>query len=82
MRKFEHPREELEAVVNWFSYQNEDLSYGMKSMEDCVKLWRYAQKHPELAEFCDQQAGEPGDWTQKHFKAAVGYNPFVRALAA
>lgn len=73
-------REELEAAFNWLAYQAEDLSYGLKCAEDGLKLWRYANAHPDLAEFCDQESGEPGDWTTRHFKAAIGYDPFKRAF--
>lgn len=72
-------REELEAAMHWLAHQHEDLSYGLKNAEDGIKLWRYGHAHPELAEFCDEETGEPGDWLPRHFKAAIGYNPWKRA---
>lgn len=76
-------REQLAAAAHWLSYQHEDLSFGLKTPEDGLKLWRYAAEHDaELAEFCDEACGEPGDWKPAHFKAAIGYNPFKRAMAA
>ena len=78
-----NPREQLLAAANWLGMQHEDLSYGLKKPEDGLKLWRYAQNHPaDLAEFCDEVTGELGDWTDAHFKAAIGYNPFTRCQTA
>ena len=74
-------REELENCAAWLSFHHEDIAYGLKSPEDALKLWRFGRAHPELAEFCDQPEGDVSDWTDKHFKAAIGYNPFKRALA-
>lgn len=71
-------REELGCAEAWLGFQHEDLSYGLKCAEDGLKLWRYAVAHPELAEFCDEATGETGDWEAKHFKAAIGYNPWKR----
>lgn len=72
-------REQLEAAANWLGYHHEDLSFGLKSPEDGLKLWRYGKKHPELAEMCDEPEGNEADWTDKHFKRAIGYNPWKRA---
>ncbi len=75
-------REQLAAAAHWLSYQHEDLSFGLKTPEDGLKLWRYAAEHDDgLVEFCDGVTGERGDWKLKHFKAAIGYNPFDRAMA-
>lgn len=76
---FENAREELLACATWLGYQHENLSYGLKCAEDGLRLFRYGLAHPELAEMCDEQTGElPGDWLPKHFKEAIGYNPFRR----
>lgn len=69
-------REKLIIVVNWLSAQDENLSYGLKSPEDAIKLWNYGVKHQELAEFCDENDGSESDWTVEHFKEAIGYCPF------
>jgi hypothetical protein len=74
-------REQLEAASHWLGYHDENLSYGLKSPEDGLKLWRYGHNHPELAEMCDEPEGDDADWTDAHFKAAIGYNPFKRAAA-
>ena len=71
-------REELEAAATWLGFHHEDLSFGLKSAEDGLKLYRYGAAHPELAEMCDAPEGDEADWTPKHFKAAIGYNPFTR----
>lgn len=73
-------RDQLEAAAAWLGFQNENLSYGLKSPEDGLKLWRYGQKHIELAELCDNPVGDDADWTEDNFKEAIGYNPFKRAL--
>jgi hypothetical protein len=74
-------REELEAASQWLAYQDEDLSFCLTA-EEGLKLWRYAQAHPELAEFCDRETGEEGDWRPKNFKAAIGRsNPYLPSRA-
>ena len=79
----ENAREELKAVADWLGYQHEDLSYGLKSAEDGIKLCRYWRAHPELPEFCDAAESEDeGRLVRRHLKLALGYNPFVRALDA
>ena len=74
-------REDLHNAAYWLGYMNEDLSFNL-SAEEGLKLWRYAQAHRELAEFCDQVNGDDADWTAKHFKEAIGRNPFSRKRAA
>ena len=66
-------REELAAVADWLGWQEEIMSDGIKSMEDAIKLWRYAQKHADtVAEMADE-------WTPAELRKAIGYNPFKRA---
>lgn len=72
-------RRDLYLAIQWYDYQCDDLAYSLKSAEDALKLWRYAKAHPELAEYCDEQAaGDLTDWTEAHFIAAIGYSPFKR----
>ena len=67
-------REELAAVADWLGWQDETMSDGLKSMEDAIKLWRYAQKHDAtLCEMADE-------WPIADLRKAIGYNPFKRAL--
>lgn len=61
-------REQLEAASMWLGYHNEDINFGLKSPEDALKLWRYANAHPEMDEMADT-------WTPKQRKAAIGYDP-------
>jgi hypothetical protein len=64
-------REILAAAADWLGRQTEDLSFGLKSAEDAVKLYAYAQAHPELSEMAD-------DWAPKDRRAALGYEPLNR----
>jgi len=75
-------REQLEAAAYWLSLHDENLSYGLRAPEDAIKLWRFAQRSPELAEFCDQteNEGAESDWLESHFIAAIGYNPWNEPL--
>ena len=68
-----NPRESLEAAANWLGYSVEDMSYGLKSPADGLKLWLYAQAHPELPEFADS-------WAPKDRKKALGYDPLNGAV--
>ena len=73
-------REELEAAQTWLAYQNEDLSFGLKSGEDGLKLWRYWMARPELPEFCDEcEDAAERKLIVRHTKAALGYDPWKRA---
>jgi hypothetical protein len=75
-------REQLVAAAEWLGYQHEDLSFGLKSPEDGLKLWRYWMARPaELPEFCDQADDEDQTLCMKHVKKALGYDPWRRALA-
>jgi len=73
-------REKLEAAALWLSMQHEDLSYGLKSPLDAVKLWEAWRANESLPEFCDDPSGsaEAGRF-EKVFRKALGYNPIKRA---
>lgn len=49
-------REILAAAADWLGWQDEDMSFGLKSAEDGLKLYAYAQAHPELPEMADDWA--------------------------
>ncbi len=66
-------RELLAAVADWLGWQDEDMSYGLKSGEDAVKLYAYGQAHPELGEMADA-------WEPKDRKKALGYDPLAVAF--
>ena len=61
-------REQLLAIATWLGDQNETLSDGLKSVEDAIKLWRFAQKNENLEEFADT-------WDAKNRKQALRYDP-------
>ena len=64
-------REYLSLVEDWLAWQDEDLSFRLRSPEDAIKLYRYSLKHSDkLPEFAD-------DWTATQFQLAIGYNPYV-----
>lgn len=74
-------REQLEAAFTWLGYQHEDLSFGLKSPEDGLKLWRAWQADPELPEFCDE--GEDKDDAKAlsaRIRKILGYDPWKRAV--
>ena len=62
-------REILVIVADWLGWQDETLSDGLKSPRDALKLWEYAQAHPDLGEMADE-------WPRKALRDALGYNPF------
>ena len=61
-------REELVAASHWLAWQAEDLSTRLRSGADALRLWRYAQQHPELPDLAD-------DWQPEHRREAIGYDP-------
>lgn len=64
-------REILVAAADWLGWQEEDMSFGLKSAEDAIKLYAYAQAHPELPEMADE-------WDPKDRRKALGYEPMNR----
>lgn len=65
-------REILVAAADWFGWQDEDLSFGLKSAEDGIKLYAYSQAHSELPEMADE-------WKPKDRRKALGYEPLNRS---
>jgi hypothetical protein len=73
-------REELEAVQGWLAMQHEDLSYGLKSPEDGLNLWRAWMADKSLPEFCDQYEDATDAKTLiARIKKILGYCPWTRA---
>ena len=73
-------REQLEACEDWLGWQDEDLSAGLKSPEDALKLWRYWNQFAEiLPEMADEEVettdGKSVEW---HRMTALGYDPLNR----
>ena len=70
-------REELQAAASWYEFQHADLSVGLKSAEDALKLWRYWTSRDDLPDFCDEPADKiEADMFAKQFKKAIGYDPW------
>lgn len=65
-------REILAAAADWLSWQEEDLSFGLKSAEDGIKLYAYAQAH------CDHLPEMADEWEPKDRRKALGYDPLGR----
>ena len=63
-------REQMAAVSAWLAWYPEDISFGLKSMNDAVKLFRAAEVAP-----VDNAMDDPV-W----IKRVLGYCPFARAL--
>ena len=68
-------REQLAAAAEWFGWQEESLSFGLRNAMDALRLWDYAQAHPNLPEMAD-------DWNPKQRIAALGYDPLATKEAA
>ena len=76
-------REELALAAEWLGWQDENLSFGLKSAEHALKLWRYWQAHPELPEMADSDYDDEGKLVgPKNRRKALGYDPMRRALSA
>lgn len=74
-------REQLEAAAWWLGMQHEDLSFGLKSPEDGLKLWKGWLADPELPEFCDQYEDAKDARTLScRVKKILGYDPWKRAI--
>lgn len=63
-------REQLAAVADWLGWQHENLSFGLRSSMDALRLYDYAQAHPDLAEMADE-------WKPRSRIAALGYDPLA-----
>lgn len=61
-------REQLANVADWLGWQEESLSFGLVNSLDALRLYDYAQAHPELGEMADE-------WTTEERVAALGYDP-------
>lgn len=63
-------REQLAAVADWLGWQHENLSFGLRSSMDALRLYDYAQAHPDLPEMADE-------WKSRSRIAALGYDPLA-----
>lgn len=83
MNKFDelNAREQLEAITAWLGYQHEDLSFGLKSPEDAIKLFRGWASDPELPEFCDEcESAADRKKLLARTRKILGYDPWKRCL--
>lgn len=62
-------REILKAAEDWYGWNSESLSAGLRNAFDALRLWDYAQAHTHLPEMADE-------WKAKDLVKALGYNPF------
>lgn len=73
-------RETIAAVAEWLGYQEEQLSYGLRSPEDALKLHAYWEARPDtLPEMADEDFDDEGEDICAHRIAAVGYDPMYDA---
>lgn len=68
-------REKLLAVAEWLGWQEESLSYGLRSPEDAIKLYHYWQLNKELPEMADEDFDDEDDDISKYRVEALGYDP-------
>lgn len=61
-------RVQLADVAEWLGWQNETLSFGLRNSFDALRLYDYAQAHPELPEMAEE-------WETEDLEAAIGYDP-------
>lgn len=72
-------REQLVACAEWLGWQDEDMSAGLLSPEDGLKLWRYwSARSDSLPEMADEEVDEDGlESAEKHRIIALGYDPLT-----
>lgn len=70
-------REQLAAAADWLGWQDENLSFGLKSADDGLKLWRFWQERPDGPEMADEDVD--GFDVPALRVEALGYDPIERA---
>lgn len=71
-------RAKMALVADWLGWQDEDLSCGLKSIEDAVKLYDYWQTNNFLPEMADIDFDDEGNEVgPKHRVKALGYDPLA-----
>ena len=72
----ENAREKLAAIANWLGWQHENLSYGLKTPEDAIKLYDYWDVRGDtLPEMADEFIDDDGRFMAIFRKDALGYDP-------
>lgn len=64
-------RERLTAAKDWLGWQDENLSAGLRTAFDALRLHDYAQLHDDLPDMAD-------DWEPEQREVALGYDPLDR----
>lgn len=82
VQRHNHVAEKMRDIVEWLDWQDESLSFGLRSVEDAVKLYDYWQKHSFLPEMADGEFhydchGDPLVPLAQHRIAALGYDPLA-----
>lgn len=75
-------RELLDQVEHWLGWQNEDLSAGLKSAFDALRLYEYwtDPKNQHLPEFCDMDYDDEDHDIATERVNALGYDPLAKCL--
>lgn len=76
-KKHEHPVDKMRAIAEWLGWQEENLSYGLRSIADAEKLYDYWQANPDLPEMADVLFDDDGDEVAPHRIKALGYDPLA-----
>ena len=74
--EFENSREKMAAVAHWLGWQDEDMSYGLKSISDAEKLYDYWDvRGDDLPEMADTVYDDEGCLMALFRLDALGYDP-------
>ena len=75
MAQPENTREKMTFIVEWLGWQNESMSYGLKSVRDAEMLYDYWQAHDDLPEMADGYDDDNGNLLAPRRIKAIGYDP-------
>lgn len=68
--------EKAKRIVEWLDFQNESLSFGLRSVADAEKLYDHWQANSAvLPEFADCRDDEDEQIVSAARRAALGYDP-------
>lgn len=70
-------RELLVAVAEWYGDQDENLSAGLRSAFDALRLYEFWTSRPGLPEFCDEATDDDGNDLAALRAQALGYDPLA-----
>lgn len=70
-------REQLKSVENWLGWQSENLSAGLQSPEDALKLYRGWLNDSELPEMADDSTDDDGKDLAAVRVRILGYDPLM-----